>query len=212
MNIIPLPVLLAAAITATTFTPVAQKEKRADVTGFAFFTAKKRGAVPQFVPGLTAALQLSEQQKEQLVAARDELLSNDEVAAARRLPKSDPSITTEQREKARTAVEAANAKLRDRVKAILTPEQQSLVEKINQLYAVISEESAISYQDRYGAIKDDPAARNQLREEQAEDVEAQFVRKLSTILSPEQRQAMATAAKNEKERELTAAAYKKPAK
>src|SRR5438132_10712520 len=107
--------LLVAAVPAQ-----AQKEKSRDVSNFPFWTAKKRGYVQQFVPGLTAALQLTDEQKEKLVAAREEIMGSEKVQAVRRRGKSDPNVTEADKAAARETLEKAADSLQEKAGAILT--------------------------------------------------------------------------------------------
>ena len=84
-------------ITALASAAAAEKEKRADVSDYPFWSAPKRGYVAPFVPGLNAVLDLTDTQKQQISALREEMLNDESVKAARSIPKSDPDVTTEQR-------------------------------------------------------------------------------------------------------------------
>ena len=190
----------------------AEKEKRADVSDYPFYAAKKRGAVAQFVPGLNAALALTSAQIEQIAAAREAMGNDEAVRAARGMSKSDPNVTAEQRDKARAAMEAATARLREKVAAILTPEQQALIEKINAAYAAAVEETGLVYEDKFGAVKADEAARRRLHEESRDDIEEQFRHKVERLLTAGQKEAMARAAEEEERRNVKAAGGKKPVK
>jgi hypothetical protein len=187
------------------------KEKALDVADYPFYASAKRGAVPQFVPGLNAVLQLTPAQQEQISAARVEFLNDESLKAARGISKNDPSVTNEQREKARATLDAATARLRDRVAAILSPEQKALIEKINQAYAAAVEDTGIVYADKFATVKADEVARRRIQEEKAQDTEEQFLHKLDAILTPAQREAMKTAAEAE-QRRAEAAPAKKPVK
>ena len=175
----PFLTLLLAVITALGTLGAAEKQKRPDVTDYPFWTAKKRGYVAQFVPGLTAVLELSDAQKERIAAARDEMSNDEAMKAARGISKSDPSVTAEQRDRARAALEAATARLREKVAAILTAEQKALIDKINAAYAAAVE--------GYG----------------------QFLHKLDGLLAPGQKEAMKVAAEREERQNAKAAAVKK---
>jgi Spy/CpxP family protein refolding chaperone len=203
---------LLAAILALTTVHAAEKEKRANISDYPFWTMKKRGAVPQLAPGLNAVLGLTDAQVQQIAAAREEMSNDEAVKAARSIPKSDPNVTAEQREKGRAAMEAASARLREKVAAILTPEQRALIEKINGSYAAAVEETGIVYEDRFSSVKNDEAARKRLHEEIRDDTEELFRHKLDGVLTAAQKEAMARAAKDEESRSAKAAAVKKPAK
>jgi Spy/CpxP family protein refolding chaperone len=211
----PLSILILSVFTALTAAGGAEKQKEADVNGYPFWTGgKKAGAVTQFAPGLNAALQLSDAQKQQISAARDEVNNDEAVKSARSISKSDPNVTAEQREKARAAVDAANAKLRERVAAILTPEQKALIEKVSAAYAAANEETGIVYSEKFASpsIKADPDARRRLQQEKSQDLEEGFLHKLDDILTPAQKEAMKRAADDEAKRGAAAGTVKKPVK
>lgn len=191
----------------------AEKEKKGvQVDDYPFWTVEKRGYAPQFFPGLNAALQLTDAQKQQIAAARDEMANDEGVKATRGLSKNDPNVTDEQREKARAAVAAAAARMRERVATILTPEQKTLIEKINAAWAAAGEATGIIYSEKFASVKGDEAARRRVQEEKAQDLEDQFLHKLDGILTPAQREAMTRAGEEEHQRNLKAAAMKKPVK
>ena len=212
MKLDPFPALLLAGFIALGSSSAADKSKVADVADYPFWTGKKRGPVTQFVPGLTAVLQLSETQKQEIAAAREEISSDEGVRAARSISKSDPSVTAEQREKARAAMEAATARLREKVAVILTPEQKVLIEKINDAYAAAVEEVGIIYADKFASVKADEAARRRIQEEKNQDTEDHFFHKLDAILTASQKEAMTRAAEEEEQRRAKAASTKKPPK
>jgi hypothetical protein len=206
-----LAVLLTGAFSLSISAAV-KDEKRPDVADFPFWTGKKSGYVSQFVPGLTAALQLSDAQKEAIASAREAWSSDEGLKAARSISKSDPSVTAEQREKARAAIDAATARLHERVDAILAPEQKALISKINKAYAEAVEDVGIVYQDKFASVKADEAARRRIQEEKNQDTEEQFLHKLDGILNATQKEAMTRAAEMEEQRNAKAAGIKKPAK
>ena len=203
---------LLAGLVALGAAGAAEKEKRADVSDYPFWTQKKRGNVTQFVPGLNATLGLTEAQVRDIAAARDAMSNDDAVRAVRSISKSDPGVTAEQREKGRAAIESSATRLREKVAAILTADQQALIAKINGAYAEAAEETAIVYEDRFAAVKNDDAARRRLHEEIRDDTEEQFRHKLDRVLTAAQKEAMASAAEAEQQQTAKAAAVKKPAK
>jgi hypothetical protein len=190
----------------------AQKEKSRDVTNFPFFTAKKRGNVPQFVPGLTAALQLTEEQKEKIVAAREEIMGSENVQAVRRMSKADPNVTQAQREAARETLEKAADSLQQRAGAILTAGQKELIAKINDAYERAADGAVESLQSEFIDAKGDPTAMERLRENVKVKTEEDFLKALDGILSPEQKKAMATAAEVEKQHTKESSSFKKGVK
>lgn len=207
--------LLIALLTGFTAFPIldaAEKQKASPGDDFPFWSAKKRGYVGQFVPGLNAVLQLTDSQREQMTAARNEMSGDEAVKAARSIAKSDPNVTAEQRDKARATIDAANARFREKVAAILTPDQKALIEKINASYAAAAEETGIVYADKFASVKADEAARRRIQEEKNQDMEEQFLHKLDGILTATQKDAMNRAAQEEEERAATTATTRKPAK
>jgi hypothetical protein len=189
---------------------VGGKSKVGAFSDYPFWTTKKRGAVGQFVPGLNAALLLTDEQKKQIAEARNEVTSDEGVKAARSLAKGDPNVTPEQREKAQATLAAAQARLTEKVASILTAEQKTLIEKINAAHASAMEDVGIVYEDKFATVKADPAARQRIQSEKNQDIEEQFLHKLDAILTPAQKEAMNRAADEEVKR--AAAAPKKPAK
>ncbi len=186
------------------------KGKSAGGTDYPFWSAKKRIDAPQFVPGLNAILQLTPAQQEQIATARSEMANDEAVKTARSISKNDPSVTPEQRDKARATVEAATAKLRERVAAILTPDQKALIAKVNDAYQTATDEVGTVYEEKYASIKADPAARQRVQQEKNQDTEDHFLHKLDTLLTQAQKDAMTQAAEEEQRR--TAASPKKAAK
>jgi hypothetical protein len=212
MKLPPFLTTLLAGLTALATLGAAEKQKASGAGDYPFWTSKKRGYVGQFVPGLNAALQLTDAQKEQIAAARDEMANDEALKGARGLAKNDPSVTAEQREKARAAMEAATTRLNEKVAKILTAEQKALIEKINATYAAVVEDTGIVYADKFASVKADEAARKRIQDEKNQDIEEQFFHKLDAILSPAQRDAMKRAAEEEEQRSAKAAVTKKPAK
>lgn len=190
----------------------AEKVKRSHVSDYPFWTSKKRGYVAQFVPGLTGALLLSEEQKEKITAARDESSNEEAVKAARAISKNDPSVTAEQRDKARAVLEAATARLHEKVDAVLTAEQKALITQINAAYAAAVDDTGIVYEDKFASVKADEAARRRLQEEKSQDTEELFLHKLDGLLTASQKAAMTRAAEEEEQHNLKSAATKKPLK
>jgi hypothetical protein len=212
MRPLSLLALLLVGVLSLSSLGAAENEKRPDVADFPFWTGKKRGYVSQFMPGLTAVLQLSEAQKQAIAIAREEWSSDEGLKAARSISKSDPSVTAEQREKARAAIDGATVRLHGRVDAILAPEQKALIDKINSAYAQAVEDVGIVYQDKFGSVKADEAARRRIQEEKNQDTEEQFLHKLDGILTASQKEAMTRAAEMEEQRDAKAAGIKKPSK
>lgn len=192
-----LSLLTLVAVCSTLALAAPEKEAKKMGAGgadFPFWSSKKRGDTPEFVPGLNAILQLTPQQQEQIGAARNEMANDEAVKAARSISKNVPSVTQEQRDKARATVDAANAKLREKVAAILTPEQKALIAKVNEAYQAALDEVGTVYEEKFATVKADPAARQRVQQEKSQDTEDHFLHKLDTLLTPAQKDAMAKTA------------------
>jgi hypothetical protein len=174
--------------------PAAEKQKSATVSGYPFWTAPKRGPVTEFVPGLDAVLNLTEAQKAQIAAAYAEMMDDATVKAARGLSKNDPSVTTEQREAARAAIDAATARMRSKVDAVLTVEQKAMIENINGAYAAATQEVGATYQVKVASTKIVGEERMRMQQQQRDEVDALFRLKLGEMLTTEQIIAMEAAA------------------
>ena len=202
--------VIFAGITVIGTLGAAEKQKKSDIGGFPFWTSAKRGYVNQFVPGLNAALELTEAQRGQIAVANNEFSDDEGVKAARSLRKGDPNVTAEQRDKVKSALEAATTRLHDKINAILTPEQKALIEKINAAYATAVDDTGIVYADKFSTVKADEAARRRIQEEKNQDIEEQFLHKLDGLLTASQKEAMTRVAAEEEQRNLKAAGIKKP--
>lgn len=187
----------------------AEKEKRADVSDFPFWSAPKRSHVAPFVPGLNAVLDLTDTQKQQIAALRDEMFNDETVKAARSMTKGDPKVSAEDRDKARAAAEAAAEKMHEKVAVILTVEQKAMIENINGAYAEAARQVGATYQVKFEAVKVGPEERQRMQQSQREEVDALFRSKLDEMLSPAQKMAMTNAAQKE-DRKATKVAGKDP--
>lgn len=200
MNPHPLFIRVALATLVLGSIGAAEKEKRADVSDYPFWNAPKRGHVAPFVPGLNAVLDLTDAQKQQISAARDEMQADAAVQAARSISKSDPSVTADERDKARAVVEAAAAQMHGKVSAVLTVEQKAMIENINGAYAEAAKQIGATYQEKVGAVKVGPEERRRMQQSQREEVDALFRSRLDEMLTPEQKILMADAARWEQQK------------
>lgn len=71
---------MVAFCTALALSALAQKQKSTGLAGFRLlWSAKKTSLTGPFVPGLNAALLLNDEQKEKLIAAREEILGSEKL-------------------------------------------------------------------------------------------------------------------------------------
>jgi hypothetical protein len=175
----------------------AKKAGPPSVAHLPVWTVKGR-PTSQFEPGLTAALLLGPEQREQLARAWQETSGSEAVYAAGRTVKLDPNASEEQKQAARAVIEAAAANFRQRIDAILTTDQKALIQWINGIYAEVGKTVRAEMEAEYAAAKGDKAASERLEPQRREKLESAFLQKLKEILTPEQWAAMMAAAEEEK--------------
>jgi hypothetical protein len=205
-------VFLFALCTALTLPTLAQKQKSTDLSGFPLlWSAKKTPLTGPFIPGLNAALLLSDEQTEKLIAAREETLSNEKFQKLGAVVKLNPNASDAEREAARQANEEARDQFKTRVENILTAEQRKLVERLNTVFG----ESLTAAQEAYRGqleqlVKTDKARAEELRQEVREKSLKDFKARLEGMLSKEQWAALAKAAAAEEAVAKNSVKIKKP--
>lgn len=152
----------------------------------------------EFVPGLTAALLLTAEQRQQLAQAWDETSGSEAVATAARTLKTDPAATEAQKQAARALIEAAAARLQQQIDTVLTGDQKSLIEWINGAYADARKAAWTALEAEFAGAKGDPDATARLQKQVQEQQDAAFMRTLQQILTTEQWAAMTKAAADQK--------------
>jgi hypothetical protein len=191
----------ALALAAASFfaTPAfAQKQKKAELPDFPFWTGPKTPHARAFVPGLQAALELTPKQTEAILKAMVETVNSPELAKLPR--KGDPNATADQLAEASTKRAAAAEKLHKQIDTILTTEQKGLIEKVNDTYARVVSEVGEEYQPKFVAAKGNAEETAAVRKEQAEAVADAMGKKLDGILTADQRAAVKKAAEEEAKR------------
>lgn len=182
-----------------TLPALAQKEKSTDLAGFPLlWSAKKTPLTGPFIPGLNAALLLTDAQKEKLIAAREETLSNEKLQKLGAGVKLNPNASDAEREAARKASEEAREQFKSRVEAILTAEQRKLVAQLNTVF----DEALTAAQEAYRGqleqvVKTDKAKMEELRQEVRETAVKNFKTRLEGTLTKEQWAALTKAAAEE---------------
>jgi hypothetical protein len=203
--------LLLFASAALFQTPaLAQKEKPSDVSNIPFWKGLKGGYAKAYVPGLNAVLALSDQQKEELIAAQDDTVGAETVREAGRKVKADASATEAQRQAAREITERAQNEFQARIAKILTAEQKALIANVSAAYEDVRNAVAQEFQQRYVAAKGNEQETANVRKEAQEKTDADFRARLAGMLSSEQNLALAKAAAEEKQRAAKLTNQKKP--
>lgn len=189
---------LAATVAAGVSAPAGEKKAAADVGSLRLVVGAK-GQRPH-VPGLNATLLLTAEQRERLAAAHAETLGSEAVVAASRKVKGDPNASEADRAAARKLAEDARAAYDRRVQEVLTPAQQELVARFQVLYGQAQEAVAQEYGPRLVGAKGRAEETARLRAEAAEKLAADFARRVTEILTADQRAAFDAAAARERER------------
>jgi hypothetical protein len=173
-------------------------QKKPELTSFPFWTAPKQPHANDFVPGLTAALELTPEQVAKIVAAREATIDSPEIRALKR--KGDPNATADELATAAAKRAEAGEKLHKEVDGILTKDQKALIEKVNDVYAKVAAEVGEDFQPKFAAAKGNAEDTAALRKEQREAIAAAFDKKLGGVLSAEQKKAVEKAAEEAKKR------------
>jgi hypothetical protein len=187
-----------ALAAAALFAVPASAQKKAELGNFPFWSAPKNPRAHAFVPGLQAALELTPEQIEKILAARAATVDSPEVRALK--SKGDPNATADELAKGNARRAEAMEKLFKEVDAILTKDQKALIEKINDAFAKVASEVGEDFQAKFAAAKGNAEDTAAVRKELTEAVASAFDKKLDGILTNEQKAAVKKAAEEEAKR------------
>ncbi|MFM8471112.1 MAG: hypothetical protein ACKODH_14300 [Limisphaerales bacterium] len=193
---LPLLCILFAALASPA---LAQKQKSTDLAGFPLlWSAKKNPLTGPFIPGLNAALLLSDEQKEKLLTAREETMGNEKLQSLGAKVKLNPNASEAERDAARKVYEEARDQFKARMENILNSEQRKLVERLNGIF----DEALTAAQEAYRGqleqvVKTDKAKMEELRHELREKGLKDFKARLEGTLTKEQWAALTKAAEAE---------------
>jgi hypothetical protein len=141
-------------------------------------------------PGITAALLLSNQQKTALIQAHQQTVRNPDLRNKMSAIKTSDNATPAPHKELRRQVDEARAELRDRVEAILTPQQRTLAIKIENAAIEAEHEANKIFDAEFDAAKGDPGKLADVREKARVEAEDMLVQKLEKFLTPAQMQAI----------------------
>ena len=189
---------VVALAVAALFAAPASAQKKAELGDFPFWTGPKTPHARAFVPGLQAALELTPEQVEKILAARTATVDSPEIRALK--SKGDPNATADELAKANAARTEATEKLFKAVDETLTKDQKALIEKINDAYAKVAAEVGEDFQAKFAAAKGNAEDTAALKKELAEAVAAAFDKKLDAVLTNDQKAAVRKAAEEEAKR------------
>ena len=202
-------VLLSVLCTALAMPALAQK-KAGSLAGFPLWTAKKNPLAGPFIPGLNAALLLTDEQKAKLHAAREETLGNPELQKLGASLKQNPNASEADRAAATKAFEEARGQFKDRVDAILTADQRKLIASMSALFEEVSVATGEAYRDRFAQLKGDKAGAAEAYKEASEKNAKDFKGRLEGLLTKDQWAALTKAAEDEEAAAKNAVKVKKP--
>jgi len=190
--------ILLAFVAAVLFTTPALAQKKPALNDFPFWSAPKNPRAHAFVPGLQAALELTPEQVEKILAVRAETVESPEILKLPR--KGDPNATADELAAANVKRADATDKLYKEVDTILTKDQKALIEKINDAYAKVAAEVSEEFQPKFGAAKGNAEDTAAVKKEMSEAIAAAFNKKLDGILTNDQKAAVKKAAEEEAKR------------
>jgi hypothetical protein len=197
MRVATILALVVGIVAFCVLPAAAQKEKPPGTLDLPYWTLKGQPA-RQCVPGLNAALLLTTDQKQRLAAAWEETVLSDAVTAAARTVKTDPNATAAQKQAALETIAGANSQFHQSLQTILTPEQKTLIERINALYVEAQKAAADPFQADFAAAKGNKEETERIRGEVRARIESDLEQRLASVLTPDQRAAMQKAAADEK--------------
>lgn len=175
-------------------TLAAAQAKKPAIGNFPFWSAPKQEFADQFVPGLNAALLLTDEQILKLQEARRETIDNEQIRG-----KKDKTVelSEAERETRRKATQEAYANLRIKVSNILTAEQRTLIEQINAAHLEVSKAASDEFGPQLTGAKGNEDLQKSLQQQKRDRITANFKAKLEGLLSPNQKAAWEQAAAQE---------------
>jgi hypothetical protein len=156
-----------------------------------FFSANAQKALP----GIRVLVSLSGEQRQQLVKIREEALGGEALQAAMKIAK-DKNADRKDRRAANKTIKESKAAVQGKLLKALSPEQQKLVASINAAADAAASAIRTEYKQKIKDTKGDKAARQALTKELNAKVAASVKEKVASLLSDEQKAAVAEAAKN----------------
>lgn len=169
-------------------------------------------ALEQTYPGINGALLLTDEQKKQILEAREEIMGSDAVKAAGKKGKLDPNATEAEKEASRNIIKEARSRLQQKIGGILTAEQKALVAKINTASEEVHKAVRASLETQFVAAKGNPDLMAELQRQMREKHVTEMTARLAGILTAEQNVAYQKAAADQKAADEKAKDKPKPTK
>jgi hypothetical protein len=149
--------------------------------------------VQKAVPGIDAAIVLSDEQVEKIAAARKSATQREEYVQALQKAK-EKGGNKEDRQAAQQAMKAARAALEAEILQVLSEEQRALVTRINSAAEAATKEARTSHQAKIKEAKGNGEEQIRLKKETAATIAAAVREKVLSLLTEDQRTAVAQAA------------------
>ena len=181
------------------------QEKKPAIGNFPFWSVPKQEFADQLVPGLNAALLLSDEQIVKLHEARRETIDNEQLKSKK---SKDPNVPDSEREAKQTVRQEAYAKLKTKVSNILTAEQRTLIEQINAAHLEVANAASEEFGAQLASAKGNEDLQKSLQQQKRDRLAANFKSKLEGLLTPNQKAAWEKTAAQE----IANAAKPKPQK
>ncbi|MBC7817913.1 MAG: hypothetical protein IAG10_13560 [Planctomycetaceae bacterium] len=179
--------------------------KKPAIGNFPFWSVPKQEFADQLVPGLNAALLLSDEQIVKLHEARRETIDSEQLKSKK---SKDPNVPDPEREARQKARQEAYVNLKTKVSNILTAEQRTLIEQINAAHLEVSKAAAEEFSTQLVSAKGNEDLQKSLQQQKRDRFTANFKAKLEGLLTPNQKAAWEKAAAQE----IANAAKPKPQK
>ena len=172
------------------------QEKKLVIGNFPFWSVPKQEFADQLVPGLNAALLLSDEQIVKLHEARRETIDNEQLRGKKI---KDPTVVVSEaeREARNKATQEVYTNLRTKVSNILTAEQRTLIEQINAAHLEVSIAASEEFGPQFVGSKGNDELQKRLQQEKRDRIASNFKSKLGSLLSPNQKAAWEKAAAQE---------------
>jgi len=183
------------------------QEKKPAIGNFPFWSVPKQEFADQLVPGLNAALLLSDEQIVKLHEARRETIDNEQLRG-KKIKDPNVVVSEAEREARNKTTQEAYANLRTKVSNILTAEQRTLIEQINAAHLEVSTAASEEFGAQFASAKGNEDLQKSLQQQKRDRLAANFKSKLEGLLTPNQKAAWEKAAAQE----IANAAKPKPQK
>jgi hypothetical protein len=185
--------LLATLFVAPTFAQKAERSKKRGRQGQASLFSSN---VQRAIPGIDAVVTLSKQQRQEIAKLHKEIMGSENLTELRKKSSGENS-SKKDKQAVRKAVQEAQSKLSEKSNSIVGKEQTALIAKINAVAKAVQSSVRSEYKQKLKDAKGDQEAAKNLQKEITAETTALLAKKTNSMLSDEQKEAVAAAAKRE---------------